>query len=355
MYCANCGKELVEGANYCAACGSRAAVAERMAAVDETTPEKTGGVHAALESGRSRSRLRMTPLILLVLALALTAGVAVAAYYVYTEVYLPSVENMPNESRSSAGGEATSEQAPEASYSFSYVSLPGGDTDESFVYPVITSSVPNDALSSLNDMMREKVQNAAENSITMAEKMSYNPSNPGDTDQGLRYMTCKYIVTYLGQGVVSILGIDYQMHIYNAHGIPRTECITINLETGERIAPESVVGIDKNELYAKTYDAALEQRSATSQNFEAGVQSVVDNSVDRFFLVPSGIAFAFDGYDFVGVPSEFGAVVVYSNGNTPEFKQGLLFNDYASYDQGGFSSMSVVDLKNYVLETGQNH
>ena len=123
MYCSNCGKELVEGANFCTSCGSRSAAAERMAAIGEKAPEETGGVSAALASGRSRSRLRMTPLILLVLALALTAGVAAAAYYVYTEVYLPSVRQAAPEITSEPVGEGS--DAPE-SESF------GAPEDESF-------------------------------------------------------------------------------------------------------------------------------------------------------------------------------------------------------------------------------
>ncbi len=96
MYCAHCGKELVEGANFCSTCGARAGAAGRVAAAEGLpgkAPEATGGVSAALASSRSRSRLHMPPIILLALALALTAGIAAAAYYVYTEVYLPSAQN----------------------------------------------------------------------------------------------------------------------------------------------------------------------------------------------------------------------------------------------------------------------
>ena len=92
MYCAHCGKELAEGANFCTACGSQASVAERLAIAEEMAPEEMGGVSAALSSGRARSRLRMSPMILLVLALALTAGIAAAAIYVYTQTQLPNSE-----------------------------------------------------------------------------------------------------------------------------------------------------------------------------------------------------------------------------------------------------------------------
>ncbi|MBQ9042376.1 MAG: zinc ribbon domain-containing protein [Eggerthellaceae bacterium] len=115
MYCANCGKELVKGANFCTACGSRSAVAERMVAAEEVAPAEVGGVSSALASGRSRSRLRMSPLVLLVLVLALTAGIAAAAYYVYTEVYQPSLaqdeaneyEDASNDELSDGGGAVT--------------------------------------------------------------------------------------------------------------------------------------------------------------------------------------------------------------------------------------------------------
>jgi len=116
VYCAHCGKELVEGANFCSTCGARAGAAGRVAAAEGLpgkAPEATGGVSAALASGRSRSRLHMPPIILLALALALTAGIAAAAYYVYTEVYLPSAQTNSSISYDVAA-EESSQNAPAA-------------------------------------------------------------------------------------------------------------------------------------------------------------------------------------------------------------------------------------------------
>ena len=320
MYCAHCGKELVEGANFCSTCGARAGAAGRVAAAEGLpgkAPEATGGVSAALASGRSRSRLHMPPIILLALALALTAGIAAAAYYVYTEVYLPSAQNDARNADDAPNGAPTGEQKT-ASYSFEYETA-GGDGRNRFFYPVITSTEPSTVLDELNTSLRSEVTAAAEDSYPNEVLDNYSPEVGGG--DGSHYIACCYCVTYFDGDVISIWKRSNRLTLGAVHSFYSSECETINLSTGERLEPESVMGLDKDALYSATYPVLYEAtggfatlRIASDSDGQSEVRSAVENSSSRFFLVPNGIAIAVSLYEF---GSFFGqeSTVVYVNDN----------------------------------------
>lgn len=96
MFCANCGKELKDGARFCSACG--APVASGVAGAEEA-PVDTGsgskplemaqssaqeqathdGFAGQMEQDRKRSRRKLSPLMIIAIVLALLAGTALAA------------------------------------------------------------------------------------------------------------------------------------------------------------------------------------------------------------------------------------------------------------------------------------
>ena len=172
MYCVNCGNELVDGARFCSACGWHAVDEPAVAVAAEASGEEIGGVSAALASGRSRSRLRITPLILLVLVLALTSAVAAASYYIYTQVYLPSVERGSYEAYQASENDGADAATAEAEYSFTYATA-GDDGRYRFMHPIISCSNPNEAIDALNAQLKSEVEAAASSALP-EELMGYD-------------------------------------------------------------------------------------------------------------------------------------------------------------------------------------
>ena len=335
MYCANCGKELVEGANFCTACGSRSVVAERMAAPEEATAEATGGVSTALASGRSRSRLRMSPLVLLVLVLALTAGIAAAAVYVYNEVYLPSVGQEKGEADEQPVTDAGGTAIANASYSFEYETA-GDYGNYRFMYPVISGAQDNPAINALNEYMRAGAQEAAEsalpdsivNDTTTMSWMNYDDG----TGRDRFYTTRRYYITYFEDGIASIWEVSKYVEAGHMQYTMTGECMTVDLETGERLKPESVLGLDEGALYEYTY-SALEGATygfgvaAGSSIFDAesAVRAIVSNSGERYFIVPGGLALSVDRSEFQ-TPYGLDSLVVYADQDNPgDFATGDVF------------------------------
>lgn len=124
MYCRNCGTKIKDGAKFCTECGSPAvqpvAATSAMLAEAEVIIEnaqeqlQAEGIAAVMQEGQRRSKAKMSPMILIALVLALMAGTAFAAYYVYTEVYIPyrAAQDAQNE----AATESVEEQPAEEEF-----------------------------------------------------------------------------------------------------------------------------------------------------------------------------------------------------------------------------------------------
>lgn len=109
MFCWNCGTELPSDALFCPSCGQRVKKPEAEASAPEAKEElpatsaatpaaapnadgsnpQPSNLAKAVQGGREKGRRKMPPLVFVVLILALLSGTAFAAYYVYTEIYLP--------------------------------------------------------------------------------------------------------------------------------------------------------------------------------------------------------------------------------------------------------------------------
>ncbi len=146
MYCTHCGKELDENAKFCERCGAKVVrpndkgnlseAEEKVLLTDENSsfsqaddlptnkanskdlgndspsiekslkeetigdsavPSEQNTLKAAVASNRKRSRRHMPLILLVALVLALVSSIAYAAYYVYTEIYLPQQEAQQQE------------------------------------------------------------------------------------------------------------------------------------------------------------------------------------------------------------------------------------------------------------------
>ena len=290
MYCRNCGNEIPKNARFCTICGTEvvapkdqrasspslsagneqvnAAQAEMGVApqtaqvqfADNEEVAQANNLKAAVESGKRRSR-RPIPMILLVaLALALATSVAYAAYRVYTDVWVP----YQAEQQQGQQNQNTSNDAQNQTYTVDTVSVdvsapaniysnPGERENDTWTYPQIKSSVQSEAVDSINQQLKEKIE-------TEADRTSKYPSDKETIESNLdEYAACVLTegieVTYISDEIVCVRDAGYATG-WGAHGWHFSNGQTYSLKTGELIDPLTVFDMSKDDAISATKKAA---------------------------------------------------------------------------------------------------
>lgn len=260
MFCPQCGKEIPSEANFCPYCRAEIhrskANAEQngqfSAAASPTQNSESQSLKAALRTNRKRPKKLLMQIVVVALALALATSVAYAAYYVYTNVWLPSQQTQ--EQQQPAAEEPTytvNTVTEEVSVPSDPYSSPGQRSSDAWEYDQIASSVHSDAIDNINRRIQENMMNEAEatsSSPNTIDALENNDSNYPVT------LTKSIKISYMDDSIVCFLDSGYQT-AWGAHGWGFRQSQTYDLKTGELIDPWTVFGMGKEEAIQVTEQA----------------------------------------------------------------------------------------------------
>lgn len=267
MFCPECGKKIEDKSIYCPYCGTKIPspaqlplqygnATEEIRATSASEPEKAS-LKTALRSSRQCPRKLLTQIVIAALALALATSVAYAAYYVYTNIYLPSQQAQQQDSKANEDATYTIEtKTVDVSVPRDPFISPGKRVSDTWSYPQIVSSVPNSAIDDINRRIREQMEISAKMTNaypdTWDEAQSKMESDPDN--YGICSLTRGMAVTYMDDMYVCIRDAGYATG-WGPHGNHFAEGQTYNLQTGEPVDPWTVFGMSEGETLSATKQA----------------------------------------------------------------------------------------------------
>jgi hypothetical protein len=296
VFCLQCGNRLSEETKFCSQCGKQvapSAVAEKRESADKQQEfnaldqGRTSSFKKAMDETKKQSRKKMPAIVLFTLVLLLVSGIAFAVYYVYVEVVSQNQENLEESVPTNQESAGAADLEPTV-VSFSYArkdftiieSENTAEKSRSLFYPIFTSSSQNEAVDLLNAEINSIIEDWT--SRTDARKVSEH-EDPWLYDSAFMH---GYIgVMYMKDNIVSLRVESYETY-GGTNGWEVTQGITINLATGERLSPESVLGITSQERDLLTKDA-LETYVAENPN-DLYYDDILTNSIPALIRGENG-------------------------------------------------------------------
>lgn len=255
MFCPRCGKEIPDEANFCSFCS--APVRPKASSNAENGMEAKGNLKETLRSSRRIPSKMLTRVIIVALALALGASVAYAAYYAYTNVYLPSQQAQQQPASQNQEPTYTVNTVTESvSVPSDPMTNPGQRTDDTWTYPQIVSSVPSNAIDNINRRIQETMENSASKTSAYPDTWSevQNKIDNGSDEYAVCTLSRGMEITYLDDTYVCIHDAGYATG-WGAHGFHFSQSQTYNLKTGELVDPWTVFGMSEDEAVSATEQA----------------------------------------------------------------------------------------------------
>ncbi len=378
MYCIHCGNKLEESAKFCTRCGAQAdrsatnnasktlsnnetsdtdsVDAESVSEVSsEATDTQTASeaesslqndsesstLKAAIASSRRRSLRRMPVIIIVALALALLSSIAYAAYYVYTEIYLPQQEAQQKEQQEEGQEEENQSAELEPTYSSEAITVTVNISEEAedfytgsieWTYVQFSSSVDNEALDALNAQIKEDF----EQTVTNAENWSLDAEDYVELT-----ISQDSVVTYLNGNIASVRTSAYETNL-GPHGWESYKNAIYDLEEGKQITPIEYFDIDEETLYEWTRSALitwiannqdeidLDISTASGQEyFEDNLAVYIKNMNSQYYLTEDGLVVCTNDYDLGSYASGRREIIVKAFDN--ESLEGTAETTYLHY------------------------
>ena len=313
MFCPECGKRIDEGSAYCPYCGKKLThtgaspsapnspncnLKEFAQAQHEMTDLKQ-----AFRSNRRRPSRKLLHVIVIALALALATSVAYAAYYVYTNVWVPSQQTQQQPTEEAAPTYTVNTVTVNVSVPSDVYSNSGKREEDTWYYPQIVSSVHSDAIDNINRRIQETMEGSA-------EKTSDYPANWSEINNLLdsgsdEYATCTLSrgmeITYMDNDIVCVHDACYATG-WGAHGFHFSQSQTYDLKTGEVIDPWTVFGMDEDEAISatgqavKTYLSSNPSDLLTPSEAAEGINDRISNYNTGYSLDQSSSAQTFSPF-----------------------------------------------------------
>ncbi len=284
MFCPQCGKEIPDEAHFCSFCS--APVHPKTSSNAEDAMETKSSLKQTLRSSRRIPSKMLTHIVVIALALALGASVAYAAYYVYTNVYLPSQQEQQQL--------ASQDQKPAYTVNTvtTDVSVPsdplyssGKRASDTWSYPQIVSSVPSNAIDNINRRIQETMENTAAKTNAYPDTWDeiQNKMESDPDEYGACTLTRGMDITYMDDTYVCIRDAGYATG-WGAHGFHFSQSQTYNLQTGELVDPWTVFGMNKDEAISATKQAVKTYLTANpSDNYKTSeVISYIDDRINNY-------------------------------------------------------------------------
>lgn len=306
MYCGQCGEENKDDALFCKSCGAGLAgsaaaqpfPAQPEGGLPEEQQAQAGSFKSAVESSRKRSLRRIPTIVLIALITLLVSSVAFAACLFVTEVLSPQqraqvlsvfgIEEKPE----------YSVESEEVSISRAYDSGQSIDfSEETDVWhiDVLRTSIPSSSVDAINAEVRqnfEQFRHGAENIV------------PGEEQN----VQAEYRITYLSDEYVSFRCLQSVYPVGQAKTYTEAYGMAFSLETGERVDPWSVVGVDGSQLGGKTFFACgasankigepvSSEWERRSQSARARLVSEFETNTNKYYLTSEGLAYSLRNYE----------------------------------------------------------
>ena len=206
MFCPECGKKIENESIYCPYCGTKIPspaqlplrygnATEEVRATSASEPEKVN-LKTALRSSRQHPRKLLTQIVIAALALALATSTAYAAYYVYTNVYLPSQQTQQQDSKANEAPTYTIEtKTVDVSVPSDPFISPGKRTSDTWSYPQIVSSAPSNVIDDINRCIQEQMEETAEQTNAAPDTWDelQNGAESGLEEYGLCTLTVEWL------------------------------------------------------------------------------------------------------------------------------------------------------------------
>ena len=255
MFCPQCGKGIPDEANFCSFCSApvRPKASPNMA----NSVKTNSNLKETLQRSRRIPSKMLTRVIIVALTLALGASAAYAAYYVYTNVYLPSQQTQQQiASQDQKPTYTVNTATTEVSVPSDPMENPGQRTDDTWSYPQIVSSVPSSAIDNINRRIQETMENSAEKTSAYPDTWSegQNKIDGGSDEYAMCTLSRGMDVVYMDDTYVCILDAGYATG-WGAHGFHFSQSQTYNLQTGELVDPWTVFGMSEDEAVSATEQA----------------------------------------------------------------------------------------------------
>lgn len=248
-----CGKELSDNAHFCSFCGTEIKrLSTEALGRNSLDSESRTSLKTAIDTNRARSRRRLPIILIVALTLALATSVAYAAYYVYTNVWLPSQQTQ--EQQQPAAEEPTytvNTVTEEVSVPDDPYNSPGQRSNDTWEYDQIVSSVQSDAINNINRRIQENMTNEAE--ATSSSPNTVESLNNGEFDDPVT-LSKGIKISYMDNNIVCFLDSGYQT-LWGVHGWGFRQSQTYDLKTGELIDLWTVFGMTKEEAIQATEKA----------------------------------------------------------------------------------------------------
>lgn len=292
MFCPECGKKIEGKSIYCPYCGTKIPspaqlplqygnATEEVRATTASEPEKAG-LKTALRSSRKRPRKILTQIVIAALALVLATSVAYAAYYVYTNVYLPSQQAQQQDSKANEDATYTIEtKTVDVSVPRDPFISPGKRVSDTWSYPQIVSSVPNSAIDDINRRIQEQMEETIEQTNAAPDTWDeiQNGAESGLEECGICTLTRGMAVTYMDDTYVCIRDAGYATG-WGPHGNHFAEGQIYNLQTGEPVDPWTVFGMSEEEAVSATKHAVKTYLRSNSSDLYT-INEAIENIGNR--------------------------------------------------------------------------